>query len=229
MPHTIELKAEPRELAGKKVKQLRRQGYVPGNVYGDGMESMPVQVEAKALETALRHATSTTLVDLTVGKSHLRRHVLVRNVQYELLKRIPTHVDFYAVRMDATIKASVPLVLRGESPAAHGADVILLHPVGAVNVEGKPGDLPEAIEVDVTGLTEVNQAIYARDLPLPRGTTLLDDPEELIVKVQQTKAAPEPEADAPAAEAGEETVGDGAAPTAEAGGDAPAGEGKAEE
>ena len=226
MPHTVELKAEPREVSGKKVKQLRRQGFVPGNVYGDGMDSIPVQVEVKALENALRHATSTTLVDLTVGKSHLRRHVLVRDVQYELLKRIPTHVDFYAVRMDAKIKASVPLVLRGESPAARESNVILLHPVAAVNVEGKPGDLPEAIEVDVTGLTDVDQTIYARDLPLPHGTTLLDDPEELIVKVQITKVEPEPVVEATAEE---ETTAEGEeTPTVEAAEEAPTDEAKTE-
>lgn len=202
MAHVITLQAEPRTVAGKKVKQLRRQGIVPGNVYGDGIESMPVQVEMKALLEALRHATPTTLVDLTVGKAHQRRHVLVRHVQWELLKRVPTHVDFYSVRMDAKIKAQVAVVLRGESPAAKQADIMLLHPVAQVQVEGLPGDLPEAIEVDVSGLTEVDQTIYARDLPMPSGTTLLDDPDELIVKVQLTKAAIGTEAEA-AAEAGE--------------------------
>jgi large subunit ribosomal protein L25 len=199
MAHTITLQAEPRTVVGKKVKQLRRDGFVPANVYGDGIESMPVQVEMKALLTALRHATPTTLVDLTVGKAHQRRHVLVRDVQWELLKRIPTHVDFYSVRMDHKIKAAVAIVLRGESPAAKQSDVMLFHPVSQVQVEGKPGDLPEAIEVDVSGLTDVDQTIYARDLQMPHGTTLLDDPDELIVKVQLTKAAIGTEAEEAAA------------------------------
>src|SRR5579885_2521101 len=133
MPHTIELKAEPRTVLGKKVKQLRRQGLVPANVYGDGVEPMPIQLDAKALQQAL-----------------------ARDVQWELLKHVPSHVDFYAVRMDANIKAAVPIVLRGESPAAKQSDIMLLHPVAALNVAGRPGNLPEAIEVDVSGLTEVD-------------------------------------------------------------------------
>ncbi len=201
MPHTIELRAEPRTVLGKKVKQLRRQGLVPANVYGDGVEPMPIQLDAKALQQALAHATATTLVDLTIGSSHFRRHVLVRDVQWELLKHVPIHVDFYAVRMDANIKAAVPIVLRGESPAAKQSDIMLLHPVAALNVAGRPGNLPEAIEVDVSGLTEVDQAIYARDIPLPSGVTLVDPPEELIVKVQPTRAAIEAEAAAEEAEA----------------------------
>jgi large subunit ribosomal protein L25 len=202
MPHTIELRAEPRTVVGKKVKQLRRQGLVPANVYGDGVESTPIQVEAKALQQSLAHATATTLVNLTLGESQARRQVLVRDVQWELLKHVPVHVDFYAVRMDAKVKAAVPIVLRGESPAAKHSDVILLHPVSALTVEGRPGDLPEVIEVDVSSLAEVDQAIYARDVPLPSGVTLADPPDELIVKVQLTRAAIEAEAEA-AAEARE--------------------------
>jgi len=211
MPHTIELKAEPRTVTGKQVKHLRRQGIVPANVYGDGIESTPIQVELKELQHALSHATATTLVDLTVGKSHMRRHVLVRDVQYELLKRIPTHVDFYAVRMDQKIRAAVPIVLRGESPAARQSDVMLLHPVAVLNVEGRPGDLPQAIEVDVSGLAEVDQTIYARDVELPNGVALVDPPEELIVKVQFTKAAIEEEVEAAEEEGEAAAIAEGTA------------------
>lgn len=225
MAHVITLQAEPRTVAGKKVKQLRLQGLVPGNVYGDGIESTPVQVEMKALLEALRHATPTTLVDLTIGKAHQRRHVLVRHVQWELLKRIPTHVDFYSVRMDSKIKAQVAIVLRGESPAAKQTDLMLFHPVAQVNVEGKPGDMPEAIEVDVSGLTEVDQTIYGRDLPLPAGVTLLDSPDELIVKVQLTRGAVEAEAESASADEAAATAE--GTPAAEGGrdGDAPKGGG----
>jgi large subunit ribosomal protein L25 len=221
LPHTIELQAEPRTVSGKKVKQLRRQGLIPGNVYGGAIESMPVQVEMKALQEALRHATPTTLVDLTVGKMHLRQQVLVRDVQYELLKRVPTHVDFYAVNMDRKIKAQVAIVLRGESPATKQSDIMLLHPVSQVNVEGMPGALPEAIEVDVSVLEEVDQTIYARDLKLPEGVTLLDPPEELIVKVQLTKAAIEEEVEA-AEEADEAPATGEGTPAEEVGQDADA-------
>jgi large subunit ribosomal protein L25 len=183
MAHTIDLDVQPRTVLGKKVKQLRREGIVPGNVYGHGVESAAVQVEVKSLENVLKHATGTTLVNLRVGGGR-RRPVFVRDVRYSMLKRVPEHVDFFAVRMDEAMRAAVPVVFRGEAPAARNADYMLFHPVAQVNVSGLPTDLPEAIAVDVSGLEEVDQTIHARDLHLPENVTLLDDPDEIIVKVQ---------------------------------------------
>lgn len=191
MAHTIDLSAAPREVQGKKVRHLRRTGLVPGNVYGHGVTSTSIQVEAKTLQDLLRHTTPTTMVNLKVGSGRPRR-VFVRNVQWGLLRREPIHVDFFAVRMDEKMRASVPLIFRGESSAARNSDLMLFHPVDQVQVEGLPGDLPEALEVDLSGLAEADQAIYARDLNLPESVTLVDDPEELIAKVQLVKAAIEP-------------------------------------
>src|SRR5688572_12398436 len=99
MAHTIDLDVEPRSVLGKQVKQLRRAGIVPANMYGHGVESTPLQIEAKALEQLLKHATATTLVNLKIGRAG-RRSVLVRDVRYSILRREPEHVDFFAVRMD---------------------------------------------------------------------------------------------------------------------------------
>jgi large subunit ribosomal protein L25 len=198
MAHTIDLEVQPRTITGKKVKKLRREGIIPGNVYGHGMESTAVQVEVKTLENVLKHATGTTLVNLKVGSAARRRPVFVRDVRYTMLRRVPEHVDFFAVRMDEAMRAAVPVVFRGEAPAAKNADYMLFHPVSEVTVSGLPGDLPEAIAVDVTGLTALDQTIYAKDLHLPENVTLLDDPEEIIIKVQLVRAAVEEEAPAEA-------------------------------
>ena len=203
MAHTIDLSAEPRSILGKKVKQLRAAGKVPANLYGHGIESTPIQVDSKALQEALRHATSTTLVNLKVGSRAKARPVFVRDVRYGLIKREPLHVDFFAVRMDEKMRAAVPLVFRGDAPAARDAELMLFHPVSSVQVEGLPGDLPEALAVDVSHLAEVDQTIYARDLQLPDGVTLLDDPDGLLVRVQMVRAAVEPVAAAETGEAAE--------------------------
>jgi large subunit ribosomal protein L25 len=190
--HTIDLSAEPRSVLGKKVKHLRAEGKIPANLYGHGIESTPIQVDGKALQETLRHATSTTLVNLKVGSRAKARPVFVRDVRYGLIKREPLHVDFFAVRMDEKMRASIPIVFRGESPAARDAELMLFHPVASVQVEGLPGNLPEALAIDISHLSEVDQTIYARDLQMPEGVALLDDPEELLVRVQMVRAAVEP-------------------------------------
>jgi large subunit ribosomal protein L25 len=208
MAHTIDLDVQPRTVIGKKVKQLRREGIVPGNVYGHGVESAPVQVAVKTLENVLKHATGTTLVNLKVGGGR-GRPVFVRDVRYSMLKRVPEHVDFFAVRMDELMRAAVPVIFRGEAPASKNDDFMLFHPVAQVNVSGLPSDLPEAIAVDISGLEEVDQTIYARDLHLPENVTLLDDPDEIIVRVQMVRAAVEPETSAEAQAAADEASAEG--------------------
>jgi large subunit ribosomal protein L25 len=215
MAHTIDLDAEPRTVLGKQVKQLRRAGYVPANMYGHGLASTPLQVEAKALEQLLKHATPTTLVNLKVGRAARRRSVFVRDVRYSILRHEPEHVDFFAVRMDEPIRAAVPVAFRGEAPAARNADHMIAHPVTAVTVAGLPSDLPEAIAVDVSGLENADDTIYARDLPLPENVQLVDDPELIVARVQVVRAAvveapaepvaPEGEAPAEGEQAAEET------------------------
>jgi large subunit ribosomal protein L25 len=210
LAHTIDLNAEPRSVIGKKVKQLRAAGKVPANMYGHGIESTAIEVEYKALQEVLRHATSTTLINLKVGSRGAARPVFVRDIRWGLLKREPLHVDFFAMRMDEKMKATVPLVLRGESPVAKSTELMLLHPYSSVPIEGLPGALPEALAVDISHLEEADQTILARDIQMPEGVVLLLDPEELIVKVQMTRAALEPvtsEAAGEAAEAAGEAEG----------------------
>jgi large subunit ribosomal protein L25 len=208
--HTIDLSAEPRSVIGKKVKQLRAAGKVPANLYGHGIESTAIQVDTKALQEALRHATSTTLIHLKVGSRAQSRPVFVRDVRWALLKREPLHVDFFAIRMNEKMKATVPLVLRGESPVTKSTELMLLHPYSNVPIEGLPGALPEALAVDISHLEEADQTIFARDIQLPEGVALLLDPDDLIVKVQMTRAALEPVTSEAAEAAGAEAAERGA-------------------
>jgi large subunit ribosomal protein L25 len=137
----------------------------------------------------------------------------VRDVRYSILRHEPEHVDFFAVRMDEALRAAVAIVFRGEAPAARNADHMITHPVTSVTVSGLPADLPEAIAVDISGLVEADDTIYARDLRLPENVQLIDDPDEIIARVQLVRAAVEepaeaaaPEGEAPAE--GEEAAGE---------------------
>jgi large subunit ribosomal protein L25 len=215
MPHQLELRAEPRTVLRKRLGALRRSGYVPGNVYGPGMASIPVQVDAKAFEHVAAHATPTTMIDLTIGTEKKPRTVYLRNIQWQFTKREPFHLDFYAVNLQQPMRTAIPVVLHGESPAAKMADHMLLQVAPQLHVEALPAKMPEAIVVDVSSLTDADQTIHVRDVRVPEGVTLLDNPDELLVKVQRVRGAVE-EVPAAAAEApAEEAAEAAAAPEAE--------------
>jgi large subunit ribosomal protein L25 len=189
MPRQIDLRAEPRTIVGKRMSALRKSGYVPANVYGPGMKSLPIQVEARAFQSIAPHATPTTMINLTIGSEALPRTVYLQHVQWQFVKHEPFHLDFYAVNLKRHMRSTIQLAFHGEAPAAKLADTMLLQPVAQVHVEALPDDMPRSIPVDLSVLTEIDQAIHARDLKVPKGVTLLDDPDELIARVQLVRGA----------------------------------------
>jgi len=179
----IELKTQKREVLGKKVKSLRREGLVPAVLYGHETESLPLKVEERELDRILAQAGEHRLIALKIGRSRKSQMVLTRDVQWDVITRRPIHVDFYAVVMTEKITTEVPLALVGEAPAMIQEGIMLLQSLDEVEVECLPGDLPEAIEVDLSGLEEIDQAIYVKDLQVPPVVEILTDAEEIVVKV----------------------------------------------
>lgn len=203
----IELRAEPRSVLGKQVRALRRQGIVPANVYGHAA-STAVQVPVKDLEQALSRAGQTHLISLAMDGG-APTTVLVRDYQRHPTRGSLLHVDFYRVAMTERLKVDVPLRLVGEAPGVKEHDGVLLQSLTAVSAESLPGDLVDEIEVDVSGLTELDSALYVRDLVAPAGVTILADPDDLVVRLLPPTVEAEAE---PAEEAAE---GEGATATAE--------------
>lgn len=205
MPDQVTFAAQKRDVLGKRVKRLRRQGIIPGNIYGHNRASVPIQMNAHDFETFLRKHAATTLLRLTLDGGGAPDTALVRRVQREPRTGTIQHVDFQHVALSETIKARVPLRLEGESPAVRIRDGLLLQLVDVVEVEARATSLPEALTLDVSGLATVNAALYVRDIQLPKGVKLLADPEEPAVKVEPARviaeAIPAPEAAAPEAEA----------------------------
>jgi large subunit ribosomal protein L25 len=186
----LELKAEIREAVGRRVGQLRRQGYVPGVVYGKGIEADPIQIEAKALRKVLAQAGTHQLIALQIGKARPRM-TLARDVQIDAVKRNLLHVDFYAVNMREKVTAEVPLVFVGVSPAVKDLGGILVHGMAEVEIECLPADLLAAIEVDVTGLAEIEAMLTVADLKVPSTITILSDPESMVAKIEAPSVAAE--------------------------------------
>lgn len=195
----LELEASKREVTGKKVRFLRRQGFVPANVYGRGLDSVALQVDTKSLKHLLAQAGGTDLIALKIGDSKKAVKVLLRDVQRNPLNDELFHVEFYQVKMDERIKVDVPLEFIGEAPVLKHKNVALLRVLDSLHIEALPDDLPHSIEVDISVLAENDQAIHVKDLKLPKGIELHTDPEEMIIKVAEAKKVVEVEA--PVAEA----------------------------
>lgn len=182
---TIEV--QPRTVVGKKVSQLRAEGIVPITVYGPKVAPMVLQVPYRPLEVTLKNAGGTNLIDLQAdGKTHT---VLAREVQRDVLKGTIMHVDFFAVDEASKIRTDVPVIFVGESPAVEARKGILLSGLNAVTIETLPSKLLHQIEVDLSSLAEVGDAITVGDLNLGEGVDILNDPEETVARIAQTSAA----------------------------------------
>lgn len=200
---TTKLTAQLREVIGKKVKKLRKEGFVPVNVYGKGVSSQALQVPLKEFQEIYAKVGETGLVELTYGKT--TNHVLIKNVQFNPVLRSVIHGEFHAVNLKEKIKANIPLELVGEAPAVANGVGILLQAISEVEVEALPTDLPEKFEVNVEALAEIDQQIVVSDLKAPKEVEILTSGEEVVVKV--VKAVVEEVAEPVAeAETGEEAT-----------------------
>jgi large subunit ribosomal protein L25 len=220
-PSRPSLAAEPREITGKKVATLRRAGRLPGVVYGHGVSSENVSIDAHDFELLRRRAGQNALIDLSVdGKK--ARPVLVHGVQVHPVNRRPLHVDLFLVRMTEELIVDVPLVATGTSLAIENLNGTLLHPIESVKVRALPDHLPQQIEYSIEGLVDFDAVVKVSDLAIPGDVTLLTDPEEIVAKVLASRLQVEVEAEkAEEAEAAAEAA-------AEAGEAAPEAEGEAE-
>lgn len=179
----VELVAEKRTVLGKQVNQLRRQGWVPAVMYGHDFDPVPLQFETRSLRQVLSQVGGSQLVGIKVKGQKKPEMTLVREVQRDPVCGDLLHVDFYRVMMTERLTAEVPLVIVGESPVVERKEGVLLQAISTIEVECLPGDLVDAIEVDISELTEVDHTLYVRDLAIPAGIDLLTDLNEMIVRV----------------------------------------------
>lgn len=208
MPDQVTFAAQRRELMKKKVNRLRRQGVIPGNIYGRNRASVPVQVNAHDFERFLATHAATTVLRLAVdGTSET---AVVRHVQHNPRNGAIEHVDFLHIEMSEPIRVRVPIRLEGDAPALKVTDGIMLQLLDTVEVETLPGDLTDAIGLDVSDMEDLKATHYVRDLKVPSRVTVLTDPDEPVAKIEPPRIQAELAAAAAAAAPAEE------APTAEA-------------
>ncbi|MDQ7024458.1 MAG: 50S ribosomal protein L25 [Anaerolineae bacterium] len=181
------LSAEMRSIQGKKVSQLRKQGVVPGALYGPNTDPIKLQFQYRDLETTLRNAGGTNLIDINVDGDK-NYPVLAREVQRDIIKGNILHVDFFAVDMNIKIRAEIPLVYEGQSPLVVSRLGIMLTGPNSLTVEMLPSRLMNQIVVDVSGMEEIGDTISVKDLVLD-DVTIINEPEEMIAKIVQPSAA----------------------------------------
>jgi large subunit ribosomal protein L25 len=222
----LHLAAEPRELVGKKVATLRRVGRLPAVVYGHGVGSENVSLDAHEFELLRRKAGQNALIDLSVdGKK--ARPVLVHDVQVHPVHRRPLHVDLFLVRMTEELTVDVPLVAIGVSSAVENLNGTLMHQLDSVRIKALPDHLPQSIEYSIESLVDFDTVIKVSDLTIPGDVTLLTDSDEVVAKVLASRlqaeaaelAAETAEAVSETAEAAEGAEGEGETEGGEAAGD----------
>ena len=200
----ITLKVEKRKITGRKVKKLRREGILPGNIYGRKIKSLAVQVPLKDFLPVYQKVGETGIVEVKVAGEDKIRPSLIHNVQFDPVSDQPLHADFHQVSLTEKITASIPVEIVGKSPAVEQKIGVLIQPLNEVEVEALPTELPDQFTVDISSLKEVDQTITVGDLKPSPGVKILTSPKEILVKInppakEEEVAPPPPTEEAPPA------------------------------
>lgn len=220
------LKAEIRTVVGRKTRHLRKEGILPANIFGKKIKSLAISIKLKDFNTIFKSAGETTLIKVEIEDKGKKddRSVLIANVQKDPVSELPIHVDFHQVDLKEKVTASVPVEMTGESPAEKQSVGTVVLYINEIEVEALPTDLPEKFIVDISELTEVDQAIYVKDLKIDKAKVEIKaDVEAILVKVEPPQKEevvtppPAEEAAEGAVPAEGETPAEGAEQTAQEG------------
>ena len=182
-----------REVLGKKVAKLRREGTLPANIYGRGLDSLAVQIPLRiAREMLTAHGTN-TLINVEVEGETQSRPVIVRDVKRHPVSGALQHLDFYQVDLARTLRAAVPVTLTGEAPAVSAHGGIVLTGITMVQVEALPADIPDHFEIAIDHLEEIDQQITVAELVVPAGVTMHSDSDQMLVRITRPRLIEEEE------------------------------------
>ena len=193
MPDAIQV--QPRTVLGKDVKKLRREGVIPASVYGRGVESVAIQLDYIAARDMMNAHGYNTLLNLSIEGEAKPRPVVVKKVDQHPVDRTLRHIDFLQVDLTRKITGPVPVHFTGEAPAivSHGG-VLVIH-ADSVEVEALPADMPEAIEVSLDGLEELDSYLYASEIKAVAGVTVISPDDFLLAAINRPRLIVEGEAD----------------------------------
>ncbi len=197
----VALSATSRTVTGKSVAHLRKAGQIPAVVFGHGIASVSVSLDAQEFDHLRKKVHSNTIIELDIdGKE--KHQVLIHGFQIDPRHRRLLHVDLFALKKGEEVTVEIPLHALGESFAVARLGGTLLHNIDRVKVRALPENLPEALEFSIEALVDFETSIHLREVALPAGLTLLSDPDEVVAKVAAPHVVEEPVVEA--AEEGEE-------------------------
>ncbi len=179
------LNATKRTVIGKHVEILRREGKLPGVMYGHNFSTQPITLDLKEATNILNRLSGSAIV--TVNLEGSEHSVLVREKQRDFIKDHLQHVDFQVISLTEKIRTEVSIDLVGTAPAVKELNALVVSGIDAIEVECLPQDLPERISVDVSNLHNIGDAIYLKDIPVPANVTFLTDTSELIAVISSIK------------------------------------------
>ncbi len=185
------IEAAPRSVLGKKVKTLRRAGRLPANVFGRGIASTAVEVDARAFGHAIKAAGLRHMYELRVAGEKAARYVIIRGLSRSGGTGDPIHVDFLQVDPERPITANVPLKVVGEAPAVKDLAGTLQQFIETVSIRCKPLAIPEAIEADAGVLKSFTSTITIGGIMPPAGVDLLSDPSLVVASVAPPRVSTE--------------------------------------
>ncbi|HEY7976152.1 MAG TPA: 50S ribosomal protein L25 [Ktedonobacterales bacterium] len=183
MANEIKVRAQVREAMGRHARQLRAQGLTPGNISGGGQPSIAIQMDQHALHDIIK-ATGAPILRITIEPGGATDTALLARVERDPVSTAILHVDLRRIVLTQVIKARVPLRTEGDAPAVKVYNGILLHLMENVEVEALPRNLPDALTIDISGLTELNSTLTAKDIKTPANVHVLVSPDEPVITVK---------------------------------------------
>lgn len=186
MAKKVSLKAKKRKILGRAVKTLRREGILPGNVYGKGMKSQAVEVDLVDFRKVYQEAGETKLVDLEAGEGKKALPVLINNLQVHPVSGDFLHVDFHRVSLKEKVTATVPVELKGKAPVAESGEGVLITLLPELEVEALPVDLPEKLEIDISNLKKIDDSVRVKEIKIDKKkVAILAGENEMVAKIEK--------------------------------------------
>lgn len=183
MAERTTIAAEPRTILGKRVKQLRRQGRLPANVFGRGLESTAIDVDAREFSRSVKQSGWRHMFELKINGEGTARYVIIRGVMRAGGTGDPIHIDFFQVDPNKPIQANVPVRIVGESPAVKDLAGTLVQSLDIVSIRSLPLAIPDGIEADAGIIKGFDVTLTVSDIEVPEGVEILTDPAVVVASV----------------------------------------------
>ncbi|MEX1014558.1 MAG: 50S ribosomal protein L25 [Candidatus Paceibacterota bacterium] len=179
----MDLKVKNRETLGKKVKTLRKEGFIPGELFGHGFENNHVKVDRKNFKDVYKKAGKNTIINIEIEGGE-KMPALIYGVQIHPISREPIAIDFYRIRDDEKITTKIPIIFGGEAPAEE-KDLVVLTLLDELEIESLPKDIPHEIKVDLSSIEGLEDKILVKDLNIPKNVDVQVSEDAVIVSVSE--------------------------------------------